>query len=105
MILAALDPAAIGTIGALVISIIGGVVGYRKVKPEAESIATRTTLEVNEALRDELADGRREAAYLREQLRKRDEELDSLQRRFARLRLDFDALEAELHSLRGANTA
>lgn len=105
MILATLDLAAVGTLGALVISIIGGIVGYRKVKPEAESIATRTTLEVNEALRDELADGRREATFLREQLRKRDEELEALQRRFARLRLDFDALEAELHALRGARTA
>lgn len=99
--LGALDPAALGTLGVLCASIIGGIVGLRKVRPEAESIATKTTLEVNEALREELADRRQEAEHLRGELRQRDSEMESLQRRFARLRLDFDALEAELNALRG----
>jgi chromosome segregation ATPase len=99
-----LDPAAAGALAALLISTVAAVAGARyggrKTNAETESIATRTTLEVNEALRDELADNRKEAAELRRKLRERDEELDALQRRFARLRLDFDALEVELETLK-----
>lgn len=99
-----LDPAAAGALAALIISTIAAIAGARyggrKTAAETESIATRTTLEVNEALREELADNRKDAAALRRKLRERDEELENLQRRFATLRLEFDLLEAELNALK-----
>jgi predicted nuclease with TOPRIM domain len=101
---AALDSSAFAALGTLIVAVVGAVFGWYKVKPEAESIATRTTLEVNEALRGELADGRVEAERLRGLLRKRDEELETLQRRFTTLRREFDDLEGELQSLRAATT-
>jgi septal ring factor EnvC (AmiA/AmiB activator) len=102
--LATIDPAVYAAFGTMIVAIIGAVVGLVKVKPEAESIATKTTLEVIESQREQLREAREEAAQLRKSLRNREEELDSLHRRFSALRADFDALEAELNSLRGANT-
>lgn len=97
-----LDTSAIAALGTLVVAIAGAGVAWLKVKPETESIATRTTLEVIEAQRQQLVDTRQEAAMLRKSLRERDEELEALQRRFTSLRLEFDALEAELRALRAA---
>jgi len=98
------DGGSIVALVTLVTAIVGAVVAWFKVKPEAESIATRTTLEVIESLREQLKEARGEGEHLRSALRTRDEELESLQRRFATLRLDFDALEKELHALRGTST-
>jgi predicted nuclease with TOPRIM domain len=99
---AGLDPSSIVALGTLALAIIGAVIGWLKVKPEAESIATRTTLEVIESQREQLKEAREEGVQLRKSLRQREEELDALHRRFTVLRVDFDALEAELNSLRGA---
>jgi predicted nucleic acid-binding Zn-ribbon protein len=103
--LAVLDPATAIAVGAVVISAIGAVLGVVKLRPEAESIATRTTLEVIESQREQLKEAREEAAQLRKSLRNREEELDTLHRRFMSLRVDFDALEDELNALRGAQGA
>jgi predicted nucleic acid-binding Zn-ribbon protein len=100
---AVLDPTTVIAVGAVVISALGGVFGVVKLRPEAESIATRTTLEVIESQREQLKEAREEATQLRKSLRNREEELDALHRRFTTLRVDFDALEAELNALRGAN--
>lgn len=101
-----LDPTATLALLALltgaVTAVAGAIWGGRKTKAETESIATKTTLEVNEALREELAENRKEAQRLRETLHKRDLELEALQRKFAALRRDFDVLEAEINALRGA---
>ena len=101
------DASAIVALGALMVSILGAVVGYVKVKPEAESIATKTTLEVNEDLRQERAEARREAAELRTKLRERDEEIDHLQRKIGQMReqtnglqRQIDTLEAEVEAMR-----
>lgn len=102
MIFAAIDPATAIAVGAVVISAIGAVLGVVKLRPEAESIATRTTLEVIESQREQLKEAREEAGQLRASLRNREEELDALHRRFTTLRVDFDALETELNVLRGA---
>lgn len=101
IVLGALDFTALGTLGALITAIVAAIIGYRKVKPETESIATRTTLEVLEAVRGELTVARSEADNLRKRLQESDERFDALQRRFNVLRSDFDVLEAELNSLRG----
>lgn len=105
MMLAAIDPTATIAVGAVVISAIGALLGVIKLPREAESIATRTTLEVIESQRDQLREAREEASQLRTSLRTREEELDALHRRFTTLRVDFDALEAELNALRGAKAA
>ncbi len=100
-----LDASAFAALGTLLVSAVGAVVAWFKVRPGAESIATRTTLEVIESQRDQLKEAREEATQLRASLRNREEELDALHRRFTTLRVDFDALEAELNALRGAKTA
>lgn len=101
-----LDPAAAGALAALIISAVASVAGARyggrKTTAETESIATRTTLEVNEALREELKESRREAAELREALGKRNEELETLHRRVSGLRHEVDILEAQINALRGS---
>jgi len=102
-VLASIDAGVYVAFGTLVAAIIGAIIGLIKVKPEAESIATKTTLEVIESQREQLKEARAESEHLRESLRTRDQELENLQRRFAALRLDFDALEAELHALRGTS--
>lgn len=107
-----LDASAIVALGTLAVAILGAVVGYVKVKPEAESIATRTTLEVNESLREERAEARREAAELRAKLRERDEEIDHLQRKIGQMReqanglqRQIDVLEAEVEGMRKKTSA
>jgi uncharacterized protein HemX len=96
-----LDASAIAALATLVVAILGAVVGYVKVKPEAESIATKTTLEVNESLRQERAEARKEAAELRVALRERDEEISLLQLKVASMRQSVESLEAEVNALKG----
>lgn len=107
-----LDASAIVALGTLAAAILGAVIGYVKVKPEAESIATRTTLEVNESLREERAEARREAAELRVQLREREEEVGHLQLKLAQMReqanglqRQIDTLEAEVEAMRSKTAA
>lgn len=102
MILAAIDPTTAIAVGAVVISAIGALLGVVKLRPEAESIATRTTLEVIESQREQLKEAREEAGQLRVTLRTREGELDNLHRRFTTLRSEFDALESQLNALRAA---
>jgi predicted nuclease with TOPRIM domain len=66
---------------------IGGVLSFRKAGKEAENIAAKTLIEVNEELRRELA--------------RRDEEIERLRSKLTKLRRDFDALEAEFRQLAG----
>lgn len=106
--LASADPATIGAVGAIVIGILTAIVSpflnRSKNRAETESIATRTTLEVNEDLREELKEVRGENRALREQLRERDEKIDALEGRVAQLRRDVDVLEAEVTGLRGGGS-
>lgn len=104
-IVAVIEPGVYIAFGTLIVGIIGAIVGLFKVKPEAESIATRTTLEVIESQRVQLKEAREETGQLRASLRSREEELDALHRRFTTLRLDFDALEGELNALRGGKAS
>ncbi len=97
---AALDASSIAALGTLAIAIVGAVVGWAKVKPEAESIATRTTLEVNESLRQERVEARAEAAELRAKLREREAELAQLQIKVTAMRLQLESLENEVGLLR-----
>jgi septal ring factor EnvC (AmiA/AmiB activator) len=108
----ALDASAIAALGTLAVAIVGAVVGYAKVKPEAESIATKTTLEVNEDLRQERAEARKEAAELRVQLREREEEVGHLQLKLSAMReqanglqRQIDTLEAEVEAMRSKTAA
>jgi septal ring factor EnvC (AmiA/AmiB activator) len=105
IVFAAIDAPTAIAVGAVVISAIGAVLGVVKLRPEAENIATRTTLEVIESQREQLKEAREEATQLRASLRSREEELDTLHRRFMSLRVDFDALEDELNALRSAKPA
>lgn len=100
------DASSILALGTLVVTVIGGVVAYIKVKPEAESIATKTTLEVNESLREERKEAREEARELRKKLRERDEEIMHLQRKITAMREQttqlqnqIDTLEAEVNAM------
>lgn len=94
-----LDASAIVALGTLAVAILGAVVGYVKVKPEAESIATKTTLEVNEGLREERAEARKEAAELRAQLREREEEVGHLQLKIAQMREQVNGLQRQIDTL------
>lgn len=95
-----MDPATTSAIVALLLGVAGGIVGWRKVGPEAESVATRTTLEIIEALRVELGRSQEEAHRLHRRLQKRDEEIEHLSRRVRALRSEVDVLDAEVNALR-----
>lgn len=119
-----MDVATIGAITAMVIGIVSAVatplLNRRKTRAQTqsinartESIATRTTLEVNEDLRNEMRDLRKRSAeeikdrdrrieQLEAQVKARDERIDSLEARVAALRTDIDTLEAEIVALRRA---
>jgi chromosome segregation ATPase len=94
-----LDASAIAALGTLAVAIGGAVVGYAKVKPEAESIATKTTLEVNESLRIERAEARQEAADLRGQLREREGEIAHLKTQIAQMRDQANGLQRQIDTL------
>lgn len=98
--LAVAEPGAFIAVGALVASVVAGIVAVVKLKPETEALAVRTTLEVNEALREEVREARTEAEEARRRLRKSREEIDMLQLRLGEMRANMDAMEAELASLR-----
>jgi predicted RNase H-like nuclease (RuvC/YqgF family) len=84
---AELDPIASAAIAALLGGgLIGSVVAARKAGPEAESIAARTLIEVNEELRKELD--------------RRDKLIDALERRLTHMREEIEGLEREVAELR-----
>jgi phage shock protein A len=84
---AVLDPGVISAIAAALLGGggIGAVAVWRKAGTEAESIAAKTLIEVNQ--------------FLRQELETRDKEIKKLRERLAALRRDFDALEAEFQEL------
>lgn len=65
--------------------LVSAVANWRKSGPEADQIVSRTLIEVNE--------------HLRQELELRDREIDRLRRRLSTLRKDFDALAEELQKL------
>lgn len=122
--LAALDATTMGAIGVMMVGIVSAIVApvlnrrktdaqTKSIAATTESIATRTTLEVNEDLRKEVRDLRQRAAaeikardkriaQLEAQVSARDERIGALERRVATLREDVDTLEAEIVALRRA---
>jgi uncharacterized protein (DUF3084 family) len=122
--LATLDATTIGAVGVMIVGIISAVVApvlnrrktaaqTKSIAVTTESIATRTTLEVNEDLRKEVRDLRDRAAaeianrddriaQLEAQVAARDERIGALETRVATLRQDVDTLEAEIVALRRA---
>lgn len=93
------DGSALIALATLAASVTAALLGYRKIKPEAEAIATRTALEVIETLREELLEQRKENREAREALRKRDEQVEHLQQRVGALRHEVDVLEAQVNAL------
>lgn len=89
-LLASLDPT---VLGALVTALLGGslvaaIAAYRKAGPEAEAIAARTLIQVNDELRKELS---RRAAEHAVELAQRDDAIATLRERVA-------VLEARLNN-------
>jgi len=103
ILLAALDTGAAIGIGSLVSAIVGAFAVIVKWRPEVESIATKTTLEVIETQRDQLKEAREETEVLRQRLRERDVELEALHEQVRKLRGDLDEVEAQLHAVRAAS--
>jgi predicted nucleic acid-binding Zn-ribbon protein len=99
----ALDTGAAIGVGSLFSGIAAAIAILWKLKPQTESIATKTTLEVIETQREQLREARSEAATLRSQLRERDVELEALHQQVRKLRGDLDAVEAQLHAVRAAS--
>lgn len=99
-IFAAIDGTTLIAATAIVASAIAAAVGLTKARPEAISIATKSTLEVNESLRLELVETRKEAGELRGKLRRREEELETMQHKVNKLRREVDDLELEIATMR-----
>lgn len=87
--------------GALGVAIIGALVAVVKLPTEIRNQATKTTLEVNEDLRDEvkaLRERNRELAEENETLR---DDLATMEQQVKKLRSDVDSLEQKLAAVRG----
>lgn len=113
--LGAVDAATVAAIGVMIVGVVTAIVAplssRRKNHAETESIATRTTLEVNEDLRTEIQALRERHAEeleirderierLEGQLEARDKRIETLEERVATLRRDVEGLEAEIAGLR-----
>lgn len=106
---AAVDVPTIGAISAMVVGVLTAIIApltnRGKNRAQTDSISTRTMLEVNENLREELREVRVINDGLRGQLRERDERIEALESRVQQLRQDVDVLEAEIAGLRGGSPA
>lgn len=97
-LIAAVEPS---VLSAIVVAILGGggvgaFLAYRKTGAEAESIAARTLIEVNEELRTELARSREELGRARS-------EVEHARNEIAQLRAECQALRARVAVLEGAS--
>jgi hypothetical protein len=95
-VIAAIDPTPLIAAATLSVGAVGSVLTYRKVKAEAESIAARTLIEVNEDLRKELT--RREIAFKAE-LARRDAEITRLNAEVERLRESLSVLQRDFEAV------
>lgn len=103
MLIAAIDPGLFVAFVAAVLGAggIGSIVAFRKAGKEADEIAARTLIAVNDELRKELRRRDDELSALRGRVSEAESQLEAKEREVAELRRRLGDLEDEVHRARG----